>query len=400
MNRPRMLIPRTKQLTSLLIKPAGPDCNLDCGYCFYLGKKDLFGPGAHRMSLEILEAVIRQGMEECGSQIVFAWQGGEPTLMGLPWFGKAVGFQEQYGGGKTVGNGLQTNGLLLDRAWAKFLRERRFLVGLSIDGPAHVHDRYRITRGRKGSFDTVVEKARLLLGEGVLTNALSVVTDYSAEHPDEIYAFLKGLGFRYLQFIPCVERSAHDPSEVAPYSVTPEAYGRFLVRLFDLWLDDFVDGMPATSVRYFDSVFHKYVGVSPPDCTLGRTCGTYLVIEHNGDVYSCDFFVEPRWKLGNVATHRLFDMLNSQRQTDFGDWKAALPPGCRSCRWLRACRGGCPKERAGSDPSHFCRSYEMFFGHADVTLLDLALRWRRRGSAVPERPAGPLPSSAPLKPVR
>ncbi len=374
-----MLISRTKQLTSLLIKPAGPDCNLDCTYCFYLVKGELFGPGAHRMSLETLEAVVRQAMEEGGSQIVFAWQGGEPTLMGLPWFEKAVGFQEQYGGGKTVGNGLQTNGLLLDRAWAKFLRERRFLVGLSIDGPAHVHDRYRTSRGGRGSFKTVAGKARLLLGEGVQTNALSVVTDYSVEYPEEIYAFLKGLGFRFMQFIPCVERSADDPAELAPYSVSAEAYGRFLVRLFDLWLDDFVDGVPTTSVRYFDSVFHKYVGMSAPDCTLGRTCGTYLVVEYNGDVYSCDFYVKPRWRLGNVMTEPFTGMLNSEPQTEFGERKAILPAKCRSCRWLRNCRGGCTKERdeRGADPSHLCRSYEMFFEHADAQLVDLALRWRR-----------------------
>ncbi len=374
-----MLAPRKKQFSTLLIKPAGPDCNLDCTYCFYLVKEELFGPGNHRMSLETLEAVIRQAMEESGPQITFAWQGGEPTLMGLPWFQKAIEFQERYGSGKTVGNGLQTNGLLLDSAWARFLRERRFLVGLSIDGPAHVHDRYRITRGRKGSFKTVAETARLLLGEGVLTNALSVVTDYSAEYPEEIYAILKGLGFRFMQFIPCVERSAHDPSELAPYSVSAEAYGRFLVRIFDLWLDDFVDGVPSTSVRYFDSVFHKYVGLSAPDCTLGRTCGTYLVVEHNGDVYSCDFYVEPRWKLGNVVTGGFSEMLNSELQTEFGEWKADLPAACRSCRWLRNCRGGCTKERGpwGADPSHFCRSYEKFFEHADAKLVDLALRWRR-----------------------
>ncbi len=375
-----MLVPSKKQLTTLLIKPAGPDCNLDCTYCFYLVKEELFGPGTHRMSLETLEAVIRQAMEEGGPQITFAWQGGEPTLMGLPWFEKAVSFQERYGAGKTVGNGLQTNGLLLDSAWMKFLRERRFLVGLSVDGPAHVHDRYRISRGGRGSFKTVAEKARLLLGEGVLTNALSVVTDYSAEYTDEIYASLKGLGFRFMQFIPCVERSTHDPSELAPYSVSADSYGRFLVRMFDLWLDDFVDGVPTTSVRYFDSVFHKYVGMSAPDCTLGRTCGTYLVVEHDGDVYSCDFFVEPRWRLGNVLTDRFCEMLNSRLQTEFGERKADLPAKCRSCRWLRNCRGGCTKERdeGGADPSHFCRSYEMFFEHADAKIVDLALRWRRQ----------------------
>jgi len=374
------MVPRLKQLSSLLIKPSGPDCNLDCSYCFYLEKADLFPKAIHRMSLDTLELLLRQAMEQSGPRITISWQGGEPTLMGLPWFEKAVEFQEKYGNGKTVGNGLQTNGLLLDTQWARFLKEYRFLVGLSIDGPEHVHDKYRLTQGRKGSWHTVAEKASLLMEEGVEVNSLSVVTDYSSQYAEEIYEYLKSLGFRHMQFIPCVETDPVDRTKAAAYSVSAEAYGRFLVDIFDLWKRDFADGMPTVSIRYFDSVFHKYVGMTAPDCTLGRTCGTYVVVEHNGDVYSCDFFVEPSWKLGNLATDRLVDMLNSDRQNEFGNWKADLPQMCQSCKWLRNCWGGCTKDRIRdpqeTDPNHFCKSYMMFFEHADGDLTDLAHRWR------------------------
>jgi len=389
-----MLQPRNKPLNSLLVKPAGPDCNLDCTYCFYLEKSELFSPGTHRMSVETLEILIRQAMEQGEPHVSFAWQGGEPTLMGLHWFEQAVEFQKQYGGGKSVGNGLQTNGLLLDSDWAKFLKKYEFLVGLSIDGPQRIHDTYRVTRGRKGSWEVVAAKAKMLMAEGVETNALTVVTSESAEHPEEIYGYLKALGFRYMQFIPCVEGSADDPSAVASFSVSAEAYGRFLVQMFDLWHNDFENGLPTTSIRYFDSVFHKYVGMSAPDCTLGRTCGTYVVVEHNGDVFSCDFFVEPKWKLGNIATDRLDEMLNSDQQTAFGEWKADLPEMCRSCRWLRNCWGGCTKDRIRdpqlTDPNHFCRSYMMFFEHADHIFTEMAVHWKQRA---PLRPAASPRSS-------
>lgn len=379
------MVARRKHLTSLLIKPAGPDCNLDCTYCFYLEKSRLFPSGTHRMSVDTLEVLIRQALQQSGPHISIGWQGGEPTLMGLPWFEQAIEFQKKYGEGKSVGNGLQTNGLLLDQPWAKFLQEYRFLVGLSIDGPQHIHDKYRVNRGQKGSWETVAASAAMLMDGGVEVNALTVVNDYSAQYPEEIYQYLKEIGFRHLQFIPCVETDPADRTKTAPFSVSAEGYGKFLVRIFDLWQRDFVDGTPTVSVRYFDSVFHKYVGMNAPDCTLGRTCGTYVVVEHNGDVYSCDFFVEPKWRLGNLASDRLADMLNSPQQTEFGNWKADMPQMCLSCRWLRNCWGGCTKDRIRDpqmkDPNHFCRSYMMFFEHADATLTELAVRWRQQQSS-------------------
>jgi len=376
-----MLVPR-KPLNSVLVKPAGPDCNLDCTYCFYLKKSKLFPETKqHRMSEETLEIMIKQIMEQGERHVSFGWQGGEPTLMGLPFFEKAVYFQKKYGRGQTVGNGLQTNGLLLDENWARFLRKYQFLVGLSLDGPKHIHDAYRLRKGGRGSWQTVVDHAKMLLDHGVQVNALTVLTDYSAQFPEEIYQFHKSLGLNFMQFIPCVERDPNDPGKAADFSLTPERYGQFLVQLFDLWLADFKNGQPITSIRYFDSVFHTYVGLQPPECTLLPECGVYVVIEHNGNVYSCDFYVENDWYLGNVHTDRLADMLNSTRQKQFGLVKRKLPKECQQCKWLTHCWGGCPKDRQ-MDPrdqgmNHFCQSLKTFFEHADSKLRQLATEWRK-----------------------
>ncbi len=376
---------KRKSLDSLLIKPAGPDCNMACTYCFYREKSEIF-PDApiHRMSRDILEETVRQMLEYGGTQVNFGWQGGEPTLMGLDFFKEAVEFQMRYGRGKNVANGLQTNGILLDKDWAAFLRDYRFLVGLSLDGPEHIHDHYRYLAGGQKCWRAVVESARMLLEEGVSTNALVVVNDYSVRFPEEIYAFHKDLGLTYMQFIPCVETDPDDPSRAAPFSVGGEDLGRFLNVLFDLWRSDFREGVPTTSVRFFDSVFFHYVGLPPPECTLLPECGNYVVVEHNGDVYSCDFFVEEEWRLGNVMAGRLDHMLNSHLQRKFGKRKAEVPAKCRSCRWFPFCRGGCPKDRR-RDPrdrglDHFCRAHEVFFAHADESLHALAEEWKKRNT--------------------
>jgi uncharacterized protein len=259
-------------------------------------------------------------------------------------------------------------------------------VGLSLDGPEHVHDRYRVNKQGKGTWKKVHDHAKMLLDAGVATNALVVVNDYSVNYPEEIYEYHKALGLNYMQFIPCVETDPANPAQAASYSVSAEQYGTFLTKVFDLWHADIVDGVAATSVRYFDSIFHKYVGLSAPDCTLMKTCGDYVVVEHNGDVYSCDFFVESNWKLGNIMTQRLDEMLNAPRQEEFGAMKALLPEECVSCEWLRKCQGGCTKDRI-RDPhdkgsNHFCQSYKMFFAHADEKLQALAEQWKRKPAEV------------------
>ncbi len=386
--------PAYKPLTNILIKPAGPDCNLACKYCFYLRKEELFTETRiHRMNDEVLEEMVRQMMTLGGQSVSFGWQGGEPTLMGLDFFKRAVEFQQRYGSaGQNVGNAIQTNGILIDNDWSRFLSRYHVLVGLSLDGPQHVHDHYRLTRNGKGSWELVVASAKRMMDHHVDVNALVVVSDYSANYAREIYEYLVDLGFTFLQFIPCVEPHPDRPGEVAPFSVSGEGYGQFLCNIFDVWKEGFVNGVPQVSVRWFDSLFATYVGVEIPECTLLPECGTYVVVEHNGDVYSCDFFVEPKWKLGNVLEDTLVDCLNSEKQREFGKIKCTLPNECRECRWYPHCHGGCPKDRMG-DPSrltHFCTSYKMFFEHADTEFRNMAERWiANNGSLVPQPPPPP-----------
>jgi len=372
---------KEKRLNSILLKPSGPDCNMACEYCFYLKKSTLFSSSkTHRMSDTILEEVIRQMMLESVPEVSFSWQGGEPTLMGLEFFRKAIEFQKKYGSGKTVGNGFQTNGILINRDWAKFLKESNFLVGLSIDGPEHIHDRYRHMKNGQGSWSKVVDSAKRLLDAGVAVNALTVVNDYVVKFPEEIYDFHKQLGLNHMQFIPCVETDINDPARAAEFSVTSENYGEFLCKIFDLWRSDFSEGIPNTFIRFFDSLFYYYVDRIPPDCTFQQICGNYIVIEHNGDVYPCDFFVDSKWKLGNVMKDKLNDLLNSHKQFEFGKVKANLPEECKTCPWLNYCRGGCPKDRI-RDPqdkgsNHFCKSYKMFFEKNDMQMRDIAREWK------------------------
>jgi len=386
------VIDYVKPLDSLLIKPAGPDCNMACSYCFYYEKASLFPQiKKHRMSEDTLECLIKQALQQSNRQMTFSWQGGEPTLMGLDFYRKATQLQQNYGRGHVIGNGFQTNGILIDNAWAQFLRSYQFLVGLSLDGPRHIHDYYRKMRDGKGSWSKVTDTARLLLDSDVSTNALIVINDYSVNYPAEIYEFHKDLGLAHMQFIPCVETDDHNPGIAAPFSVSSDKLGPFLCRLFDLWLADFSGGIPATSIRFFDSIFYRYVDMLPPECTLLEECGVYVVVEHNGDVYSCDFFVEPDWKLGNIHQDRLIDLLNSPRQQKFGSLKSDLPQECKNCRWLGMCRGGCVKDRL-RDPrdnklNHFCRAYQMFFDYADVHFKRIAREWKiRQGFVSPPPP--------------
>lgn len=373
---------KKKLLDSILIKPAGPDCNLACTYCFYRKKMALFPEARiHRMSEAALEETIRQVMSQ-PAPVSIAWQGGEPTLMGLPFFQKAVDLQIKYGKGKSVSNGFQTNGLLVDKSWAAFFKKYQFLVGISLDGPEKVHDRYRRSASGRRTWQKTVDAARLLLDAGVAVDALVVVTDFSAHFPDEIYGFLKTIGLIHMQFIPCFETDVDDRSKAAPYSVSAEALGRFLRRLFDLWLSDFRDGVPTTFIRWFDALFYRYVDREPLDCDLLAECGNYLVVEHNGDVFACDFFVEPDWKLGNVMDGKLVHMLNSARQREFGRMKSALPDQCSACNWLWICRGGCTKDRL-RDPrdarlNHFCGAFKEFFAHANEKMRILAREWKDR----------------------
>ena len=379
-------MPQLRPLNSVLIKPAGADCNMACEYCFYLEKGELYPKrNVHRMSLPVLEELVRQVMESGERMVSFNWQGGEPTLMGLDFFKKAVALEQKYGRGQEVGNGFQTNGILINERWCEFFKEYNFLVGLSLDGPEHVHDYYRRDRGGRPTWARVMKAAELMGKHGVAYNILAVVNDYSAQFAREVYSFLTQQAFpanheeKFLQFIPIVETDP-ETGKAASFSASGKAFGKFLCEVFDCWLADFRDGWPTVSVRFFDTVFHSYVGMQAPECSSMEECGPYVVVEHNGDVYSCDFFVEPRWKLGNIMQGSLVEMLNSPRQREFGRLKATLPEPCLDCLYLKICRGGCTKDRI-RDPAdkglcHFCTSYKMFFGHADAEFRRLAEKWR------------------------
>ncbi len=378
-----------RPLSFLLVKPSGPDCNLACEYCFYLEKNKLFGAKKHRMSEEVLEEMIKQALTQGTKHFSFGWQGGEPTLMGLDFFKKAIEFQKKYSNNQIISNSLQTNGILLNAEWAEFLKENKFLVGLSIDGPEHIHDHYRKNIAGQGSWKKVYENAKLLLEKDVAVNTLSVVNDYSVDHCEEIYNFHKALGIKYMQFIPIVETDKKNSTTAAPYSVSSKKFGQYLCKLFDLWQKDFKSGHPTISIRFFEALFHKYAGFDAPECFLKEECGVYLVAEHNGNVYSCDFFVEPEWKLGNLMQDNLLDMLNSEKQDKFAKLKSDLPKECLTCKWLELCRGGCTKDRI-RDPqdnnvSHFCEAYKIFFEYSDEIFKQMASDWKKEQRETAEK---------------
>ncbi len=371
------------KINDILVKPAGPDCNLGCTYCFYSEKIDMFSETRkHRMDEAILKTLIRSFLMESGPNPYMGWQGGEPTLMGLDFFRKAVEYQKRFAPEKTVMNGLQTNGVLLDRKWARFLRENNFLVGLSLDGPQHIHDKYRKTISGNGTWEKVRYNAEMLIRSGVNVNAMTVVNDYSVNYPDEIYEHLKETGFRHMQYIPCVEKG--NDGRLVDFSVPSESYGEFLCSIFDRWIDDFDNDIPSVSVRLFDVLFYYYVGKAIPECTYQRECGQYLVVEHNGNVYPCDFFVSQENCLGNIMETSVGSLINSEKQRTFGAGKALLPEECSECKWLNICHGGCMKDRVSVDGSvpvnHLCDGYKIFFEHADEKFKENARVWKEKRS--------------------
>lgn len=373
-----------KSLNTILIKPTSWGCNLRCEYCFYLEKDQLY-PGPlpeHRMTDDTLEELVKQAFERPAPP-VFAWQGGEPTMMGLPFFQRALDLQRQFAEGRPVQNTIQTNGLLLDEDWANFLRTNKFLVGLSLDGKQPVHDTYRRDVAGEGSWLKVQKAALLLMRKKVEVNALSTVNAESVHRGRETYRFLKALGFTYMQFIPIVETDSADQSRSTEWSVNGTDYGRFLCDVFDEWKKDIdMERLHAKiSIRYFDSLLHSYLGNRPPDCSMMNECGVYLVVEHNGDVYPCDFYVQQDLKLGNIHSGNMRLMLNSETQTQFGRMKSQFVNECRTCPWLSQCQGGCIKDRY-RDPrdrgrSHFCEATKIFLSHADSTFKELAKLYKR-----------------------
>ncbi len=371
----------------VMAKPSGAVCNIDCKYCFYLEKEKLY-PDAGRnwmMDDETLELYVRHYIEaQDVPEVHFAWQGGEPTLMGVDFYRRAVALQARYANGKTVTNAFQTNGILLDDEWGEFLAKHRFLVGLSVDGPREMHDRYRVDKGGKPTFDRVIEGLEVLQKHRVEYNTLTVLQAHNADYPVEVYRFLKSIGSRYMQFIPIVERIADAPGDdllqlVAPefegrarvskWSVGSAQYGRFLCDVFDEWVRKDVGRY---FVQMFDIALGSWMGQDASLCIFAEKCGRALIIEHNGDLYSCDHFVYPTYNLGNVREKSIREMVASPLQEKFGsDKRDTLPAYCRACDYRFACNGGCPKQRFIHAPdgeeglNYLCRGYKMFFGHVD-----------------------------------
>ena len=368
----------------IMTKPIGPICNLDCKYCFYLEKEKLY-PGTKKweMSGEVLERYVREYIAaQPGDEVHFAWQGGEPTLLGLEFFRRVVELQRKFAGGKTIANALQTNGVLLDEEWGEFLAEHGFLVGVSIDGPRELHDCYRIDKGQAPTFDRVIRGIAKLKQHGVDFNTLTVVHRRNSEYPVEVYRFLKEIGSGFIQFIPIVERKAADsdenelvlikPSfesaaEVTEWSVEPDAYGRFLSRIFDEWVKKDVGRV---FVQLFDVALESWMGMEASLCVFRRTCGSALAMEHTGDLYSCDHYVYPENRLGNIMETALEKLIDLPEQKTFGQAKLeSLPKMCRSCEVRFACNGECPKHRFLTTPegepglNYLCAGYKHFFKH-------------------------------------
>jgi uncharacterized protein len=371
------------QAFHVMAKPTGARCNLDCAYCFFLKKDRLYPGSTFRMSDKVMERYIRQTINAHKvPQVTIAWQGGEPTLMGLDFFRRAVEIElDAMRPGMTVENTLQTNGVLLDEAWCDFLHEKRFLVGLSMDGPRDMHDAYRHDKAGNSVFDKVVRAARLMQEHKVEFNILCTVNAVNSEHPQEVYRFFRDeLKAPYLQFIPIVERDNETGNQegtlVTERSVRPEQYGRFLIEIFDEWVRRDVGKM---FVQFFDGVLMSYVRGRSSLCVLSPTCGEGVALEHNGDVYSCDHFVEPDYLLGNIKTASLAALVSSERQLRFGQNKSRmLPRVCRECEFLFTCHGECPKNRvlktADGEPglNWLCTGLKAFFAHTQQDMVTLA----------------------------
>lgn len=340
-----------RQPTHVLAKPTGARCNCACDYCYFLKKERLYPASDFRMSDEVMESYVRQMIEANGglAEVEIAWQGGEPTLMGVDFFRRAVEAGKKYARpGQRISNSFQTNGILIDAEWCRFLREDDFLVGLSLDGPRELHDAYRRDKAGRSVFDRAVRAARLMKEHGVEFNILCTVNAANSRRPLDVYRFFRDeLGARYVQLIPIVEREnetgKQEGARLTERTVGPEEYGRFLIDVFDEWVRRDVGEI---FVTFFDSVLAAYVYGESTLCALRRECGYALALEHNGDLYACDHFVEPRHLLGNILETPLAILAGSEKQRAFGRAKAGgLPRVCRECRFLFVCHGECPKNR-------------------------------------------------------
>ena len=385
-----------------MLKPAGSLCNLACKYCYYLEKQKLYPLDKSKViSDELLEEFIRQYIEaQTMPQVLFTWHGGETLMRPISFYKHALELQKRYAYGRQIDNCIQTNGTMLTDEWCEFFKENNFLVGVSIDGPQEFHDEYRRTRSGKPSWHEVMKGIRLLQKHGVEWNALAVVNDFNDDYPKEFYRFFKDLGCRYIQFTPVVERivkradgltlapGMQEGGEVTDFSVTPEQWGSFLCGVYDEWVKQDVGEI---FIQLFDATLANWAGVPPGVCSMSGECGHAAVMEFNGDVYSCDHFVYPEYRLGNIRQQTLTSLMYSDRQRVFGKLKTGtLTRQCRECRFLFACHGECPKNRFVRDvygePGHnyLCAGYRKFFEHvaADMDFMKAELDAQRPPSNI------------------
>lgn len=366
----------------IMSKPVGSLCNLACTYCYYSEKSKLYANEHQQiMSEELTERFIKEYIEmQTTPQVLFTWHGGEPLMRPLSYYKKIIMWEKKYAAGRQIDNAIQTNGTLLTDEWCRFFKENRWLVGISIDGPQEFHEEYRRTKSRRPSFRQVMHGIDLLNRNNVEWNALSVINDFNADYPLDFYNFFKEIGCHYIQFTPVVERilphsdgrhlaniSEKGEAQLADFSVTPEQWGNFLCNLFDEWVQKDVGDF---YIQLFDSTLANWMHMSPGVCTMAETCGHAGVMEFNGDVYCCDHFVFPEYKLGNIHQHTLVEMMYSTKQIQFGNMKRdALPEQCHNCDYLFACHGECPRNRfsitTSGEPglNYLCEGYYRFFQH-------------------------------------
>ena len=379
----------------VFVKPAGAACNLACRYCYYLEKAELHpAPGLPRMPSDLLESYIAQHLAASDGPVTrFSWHGGEPTVLGLDYFREIVGLQRRHKPpGRLIANGIQTNGLLVDEAWARFFAAERFSVGLSLDGPADLHDPYRVTRGGEPTHARVMQSLERLQRHRVAHDILCAVHDLNVRHPRRVYRFFRQTGVRTIGFLPVVEPAAGEPGGVTAHTVPADAYGEFLCVIFDEWA---ARDTARIEVQAFDEVTRSARGLAHSLCILRETCGDIPVVEHTGDVYSCDHFVNERHRVGNLRGSRLGDLLASPRQRAFGLAKRdTLPRRCRECDVLDQCHGGCPKDRFvrtedGEDGlNYLCPAFKRFYRHAAPFVARVAAE-RRKPTLEALLPDGP-----------
>lgn len=383
-------------------KPVGANCNMACQYCYYLEKKGFY-PDEKRtlMSDATLEEFVKQYIAaQTVRDVVFTWHGGEAMIRPVEWYRKVLELQRRYAAGHNIVNAFQTNGTLLTDEWCLFFKQNDFLVGVSIDGPQEFHDEFRRMRGGAPSWQRVINGIRRLNDHGVEWNAMAVVNDYNGDYPLDFYRFFKEIGCRYIQFTPVVERirqggglsSGRDSGELTDFSVTPEQWGSFTTAIFDEWVRHDVG---STFVQLFDATLAGWMGVPPGVCTLAPECGHAAAMEWNGDLYSCDHFVFPDFKLGNIHSRTIIEMMGSERQRAFGQAKrTALTAECRRCPWLKMCNGECPRNRfatsADGEPGHnyLCAGYKQYFSHVApyMDFMAAQLRAQQPPAAIMDSP--------------